>query len=161
MDVARFQAIDTSGFPEQEALNKSLMVRDLEMQLEGARFKAWEMPVSQFGGIHIELPQLVSILSFQNLKDYEDYISRLRQVPRVFEENVVQMRKGMADGLIPPRLLLEKVVEQCNKIAGKSPADTPFAEPFAKFPKVSPMPIRSACATKAWQQSANRCCRLT
>src|SRR5208282_4834556 len=47
VDLARFAAIDTSGFPEQEALNKSLMVRDLQMQLEGARFKDWEMPVSQ------------------------------------------------------------------------------------------------------------------
>jgi uncharacterized protein (DUF885 family) len=133
--LARFEAIDSAGFPEQEALNKSLMVRDLEMQLEGARFKGWEMPVSQFGGVHIDLPQLVSILSFQDLKDYADYISRLRQIPRVFDENVIQMRKGMADGLMPPRLLLEKVAAQSNNIAGKSPEDTPFAHPFTQFPQ--------------------------
>src|ERR1700748_774616 len=36
--LTRFEAIDTSGFPEQEALNKDLMVRDLKDQLEGARF---------------------------------------------------------------------------------------------------------------------------
>jgi uncharacterized protein (DUF885 family) len=134
-DLPRFEAIDTAGFPEQEALNKSLMVRDLEMQLQGARFKGWEMPVSQTGGIHIDLPQLVSVLSFQNLKDYEDYISRLRQVPRAFDETVVQMRKGMADGLMPPRFLLDKVVGQSKTIAGKSPQDSPFAQPFAKFPQ--------------------------
>ncbi|MFZ0037930.1 MAG: DUF885 family protein, partial [Candidatus Acidiferrales bacterium] len=45
--LTRFEAIDTSGFPEQEALNKVLMVRGLQMQLEGARFKPWEMPVDQ------------------------------------------------------------------------------------------------------------------
>ena len=133
--LARFEAIDTTGFPEQEALNQSLMVRDLKMTLEGARFKGWEMPVSQNDGIHIDLPQLVTVLSFQSVKDYEDYISRLRQVPRAFDQTVVQMRKGMADGLMQPRLLLEKVVEQCNKIAGKSAEDTPFAQPFAKFPQ--------------------------
>src|SRR5580704_447218 len=38
-DLERFQAVDTTGFPEQETLNKLLMVRDLQMQLEGARFK--------------------------------------------------------------------------------------------------------------------------
>ena len=54
--LARFEAIDTAGFPDQEALNKELMVRDLRIQLEGARFKSWEMPVSQMGGIHILLP---------------------------------------------------------------------------------------------------------
>ena len=43
--LARFEAIDTTGFPEQEVLNKTLMVRDLRMTLEGARFKTWEMPV--------------------------------------------------------------------------------------------------------------------
>src|ERR1700739_64418 len=37
--LTRFQAIDTSGFPEKEALNKTLMVRDLKFALEGARFK--------------------------------------------------------------------------------------------------------------------------
>ena len=133
-DLVRFEAVDATGFPEQEALNKSLMVRDLKIQLDGARFKAWEMPVSQFGGVHIDLPQLVSILSFKSTKDYEDYIARLRQVPRAFDETVVQMRKGMADGLMPPRLLLEKVAEQSGNIASKSAEDSPFAQPFAKFP---------------------------
>src|ERR1700677_1248598 len=56
--LARFTAIDTSGFPEQEVLNKTLMVRDLQMALDGARFKSWEMPVTQFGGVHIDLPQI-------------------------------------------------------------------------------------------------------
>ncbi|MGA8297875.1 MAG: DUF885 family protein, partial [Terriglobales bacterium] len=74
----RFKAIDTAGFPEQEALNQQIMVRDLQMNLEGARFKPWEMPVNQFNGIHIDAPQLVSVLSFENVKDYEGYITRLR-----------------------------------------------------------------------------------
>ena len=133
--LVRFEAIDTSGFPEQEALNKTLMVRDLRMGLEGARFKPWEMPVSQFSGVHIDLPQLVSVLSFQTVKDYDDYISRLKQIPRLFDQTEIQMRKGMAEGLMPPRILLEKVAEQANGIASKAPDASPFAEPFAKFPE--------------------------
>jgi uncharacterized protein (DUF885 family) len=132
--LARFEAIDTAGFPEQEALNKTLMVRDLQEALDGARFKSWEMPVTQFGGVHIFLPQLVNILSFQNVKDYDDYISRLKQIPRFFDETVIQMRKGMAEGLMPPRILLEKVVEQANGLATKAPEASPFAQPFNKFP---------------------------
>src|SRR5580692_819709 len=62
--LARFEAIDITGFPEQDALNQQLMVRDLKIGLEGARFKPWEMPVNQESGIHIDAPQLVSILSF-------------------------------------------------------------------------------------------------
>ena len=130
----RFEAIDTTGFPEQEILNKKLMVRDLKMTLESARFKPWEMPVSQFGGVHVDMPQLVSVLSFQNVKDYEDYIARLKQMPRYFDENMIQMRKGMAEGLMPARILLEKVVTQSNGLATQTPEQSPFAQPFAKFP---------------------------
>jgi uncharacterized protein (DUF885 family) len=136
--LTRFEAIDTTGFPEQEALNKTLMVRDLRMALEGAHFKPWEMPVSQVDGLPIELPELVTVFSFQSVKDYADYISRLRQVPRVFDETVIQMRKGMAEGLMPPRVLLEKVIVQCNGLATKAPEDSPFAQPFAKFPDSIP-----------------------
>jgi uncharacterized protein (DUF885 family) len=133
-DLARFEAIDTTGFPEQEILNKTLMVRDLQMSLEGARFKSWEMPVSQFSGVHTFLPQLVSLLSFTSVKDYDDYIARMKQMPRYFDETVIQMRKGMAEGLMPPRILLEKVVDQANGLATKTPEESPFAQPFAKFP---------------------------
>ena len=134
----RFEAIDTTGFAEQEALNKQLMVRDLKMTLEGAKFKNWEMPVNQFNGIHIFLPQLVSVLSFASVKDYEDYISRLHKMPLFFDQTIVQMRKGMADGLMPPKLLLEQVVEQSNGIATTAAEKTPFAQPFDKFPDVVP-----------------------
>jgi uncharacterized protein (DUF885 family) len=133
--LERFEAIDTTGFPEQESLNKTLMVRDLKDNLVGAKFKPWEMPVTQFGGLHIQLPQLVSVLAFTNVKDYEDYIARLKQVPRVFDETTIQMRKGMAEGLMPPRMLLEKVVTQSDKLASQKAEESPFAQPFKKFPE--------------------------
>jgi uncharacterized protein (DUF885 family) len=140
--LTRFEAIDTTGFPDQEVLNKELMVRDLRMALEGARFKPWEMPVNQFSGIHIDGPQLVSILSFENVKDYEDYIARLKQLPRLFDQNIVQMRKGMADGLMPPKILLEQVVTQANGIANTPAEQSPFTHPFDKFPDAVPQADR-------------------
>ena len=132
--LERFEAIDTIGFPDQEVLNKELMVRDLKMNLESQRFKPWEMPVNQFSGIHIDAPQLVSVLSFENVKDYEDYIARLKQLPRLFDQTMVQMRKGMADGLMPPKILLEQVVTQSDGLAKTAPEKSPFAHPFEKFP---------------------------
>src|SRR5437763_4784023 len=91
--LTRFEATDTSGFPEQEGLNKALIVRDLKLQLEEASFKPWEMPVDQQNGIQLLLPELVNVLSFQSVKDYEDYICRLTQMPRLLDQTIVQMRK--------------------------------------------------------------------
>ena len=133
--LKKFEAVDTSGFPEQEKLNKELMVRNLRNSIEDERFKGWEMPVNQFNGIHIDLPQLVSSLSFATVKDYEDFTARLKQFPRAFDETMVQMRKGMKDGLMPPQILLTQVAEQAENIAKQKPEDTPFAEPLKKFPK--------------------------
>jgi len=84
--LARFKAIEVRTLSAQEALNHSLMVRQLEMRLKGVPFKDWEMPVTQFGGIHIQAPQLVSVLSFETVKDYDDYIARLRKLPTAFEQ---------------------------------------------------------------------------
>ena len=133
--LTRFEAIDSSAFPEQEALNIALIVRDLRMDLQEARFKPWEMPVDQQGGVQLLLPDLVNVLSFQSVKDYEDYISRLAQVPRLFDQTTVQMRKGMSDKLMPPRFLLEKVVDQCSAIAVQEPEKSSIAQPFSSFPK--------------------------
>jgi uncharacterized protein (DUF885 family) len=130
----RFEAIDSSGFSEQEALNKVLIVRDLRMQLEGAKFKSWEMPVDQQNGVQIYLPQIVNTLSFESVKDYEDYISRLKQMPHLLEQNVVLMRKGISEKLMPPRFLLEKAAAQSNAVATEEPEKSHFSAPFFKFP---------------------------
>ena len=47
------ESIDTTGFPEQEQLNKILLVRSLREQIESSRFKDWEMPVDQMNGVHL------------------------------------------------------------------------------------------------------------
>ena len=132
--LARFEAIDTTGFPEQEQLNKTLMVRDLKDRIEGAKFQSWLMPVNQFSSPHLQLPQLVPLLSFSTVKDYEDYISRLKQVPRVFAEIQELMAKGMSLKLMPPKILLDKVAPQAEKIIAIKAEESPFAQPVAKFP---------------------------
>jgi len=133
--LSRFEAMDTTGLPTQEALNKTLMVRNLKMRLEGAHFKPWEMPVSQYSGIHTNLAGLANVLSFQTVKDYEDFIARMKAMPVMFDQTIIQMRKGMADGLMQPRYLLEQVAQQANSIATQEPEKTPFARPFLNFPK--------------------------
>lgn len=135
--LPRIGAIDTTGFPVQEVLNKRLMIRDLRMDLDGAHFKPWEMPVDQQNGVHINLPQLANVLAFDTVKDYEDYVTRLKLLPRLFDQTTVQMRKGMADGLMPPRMLLE-VVTQSTAIATMAPEKSPYLEPFNKFPESVP-----------------------
>ena len=132
------ESIDTAGFPVQEQLNKILMVRRLRERVESARFKDWEMPVDQMNGVHLGYAMLPSATPFRSAKDYENYLSRLHQLPHVFEQITADMQLGLGDGLIPPRYLLEKVALQAQDIADKSPHDTPFTQPLSKFPASIP-----------------------
>ena len=133
--LEKLESIDTTGLTAQEQLNKELMLRKLRIGIEGAKFKDWEMPVLHNSGIHINAPQMVSMFAFDTVKDYEDYISRLAQLPKSFEDTIVQMRKGMADGLMPPKFLLPEIVRQCETIAGMKIEESPFSLPIKKFPK--------------------------
>jgi len=133
-----FEAIDTSGFPDQEALNQQLMVRDLQEDIEGAKFHNWEMPVNQMDGMHLNYASMPTGMPFKTVKDYENYLSRLHQIPRVFNEVTENMKLGMHDKLMPPKYLLEKVTVQAQEVADASPEKSPFNQPVLKFPAEIP-----------------------
>lgn len=136
--LAKLERIDTTGFPEQEKLNKALVVRDLKDDIERAKFKDWEMPANQFYGPHHAYVSLATDAPFDSVKDYEDYIARLRQVPHALDQAMANMRQGMRDKLMPPRYLLEKVAIQAQSIADAPIDDSPFAKPVKKFPAIVP-----------------------
>jgi uncharacterized protein (DUF885 family) len=133
--IQRLSEIDTTGLPEQERLSAELMLRSLIDDQEGARFKEWQMPINQFSGFHTDLPNLVNDLQFETVKDYDDYIARLKKVPTALSQITTNMELGIDEGRMPPQYLLEKVVVQTQTLADQKPAESPFAMPLKKFPK--------------------------
>jgi uncharacterized protein (DUF885 family) len=129
-----FEEIDTAGFPDDEALNQRLMVRSLKEDIEGAQFNDWQMPVSQFGGPHQGFASMPSQMPFNSSKDYENYLSRLHQIPHALDQITANMKLGMANQLMPPKFLLEKVAVQAQNIADASEDKSPFTQPLTKFP---------------------------
>jgi uncharacterized protein (DUF885 family) len=138
--LARFEAIDAPALPPQDALSRQLMIRALRQQIEGAQFKNWEMPVDQMSGPHLEFPDLVVLTPFNTAADYRNYIARLQQLPRFFDQVIANMRQGLQDGLMPPRYLLEKVAAESDDIASKIGEASPFASPLKSFPSTVPAP---------------------
>ncbi len=136
--LARFEAIDPAGLGEQDALTRTLLIRAFREDLQNARFESWKMPVNQMNGIHLRAAQFPALLQFQTTKDYDDYLSRVRNLPRQLDDTIARMRLGMADGLMPPRFLLEKVADQAAGIAAMKPEESPFARPLARMPKDIP-----------------------
>ena len=133
--LARLQVIDTTGFSDQDQLSHDLMVRVLQQRITDYNFKEYEMPINQQNGIHTSLADLPLSMPFTTVKQYEDYISRLRQIPRVLSQTEEVLRAGMKDKLMPVRFLLEKIPLQCEGII----AANPFLLPTKKYPaSISP-----------------------
>jgi uncharacterized protein (DUF885 family) len=133
--IERLSAIDTTGLTQQEQLSAELMLRSLIEDQEGAPFKEWQMPVNQYDGIQLDLPQLAEHTSFDNADDYDNYIARLGKIPLAFSQTMTNMQTGVDVHRTPPQYLMEKVLAQTQAIAGQKPADSPFALPLKKFPK--------------------------
>lgn len=132
--LMRLAGIDPAGFTDQEKISRDLLLRDLATDQEAAEFKEWEMPVNQMNGIYSDYPRLVAELSFDTVKDYDDWVARLHAIPKAFEQTTTNMSIGMDDHRVPPKFLLEKTLEEVKQLADQKPEDSPLAMPLKKFP---------------------------
>ena len=132
--LARLSAVDTTGLSAQEKLSVELKEREIIEEEEGAKFKEWEMPVNQFGGLHTELPGMVNSIPFETVKDYDDWIKRLGKMPDQFRQIIENMMSGIDDGRTQPAFVLELVLKEVNSVAEGKPEDTAFAQPLKNFP---------------------------
>lgn len=146
--LRRFEAIDTTGFAAEDALNQKLMVRQLRDSLTFRDFKLDEMPLDQMSGVHLQLAGFVSSIPFDNTREYEDYLARLKAVPAMFDQTIAVARQGMRDGMMPPKYILEKVVTQIDAIGTPAGMDNLFAAPLRHFPASVPK-AEQARLTKA------------
>jgi uncharacterized protein (DUF885 family) len=127
---AKLEAISTEGFPEQDRISHDLLLHVLDNRIADYELKNFEMPVSQMQGIHIGLADLPNSVPFDTVKRYEDYVARLHQIPRAFEQTIDVLRQGEKDGLMPVRVLLDQIPAQCEGTI----AENPFIAPTKKFP---------------------------
>src|SRR6476620_4401227 len=128
--LKRLKAIPTDGMEDTDLLSHRILQRQLEREDINYSLKNHEMPVNQQNGIHTRLADLPLAVPFDSVQHYEDYISRLHQIPRVLDQTTEVMRQGLKDGLMPPKLVLEKLPGQCDGII----AVNPFLIPTKKFP---------------------------
>jgi len=146
--LLRLAAIDPTGFTPQEVISRDLLLRQFTQDQEASEFKEWEMPVNQMGGIHTTYPDLVRQLSFTTVKDYDDWIARLHAIPKAFEQVSRNMSIGVEDHRVPPKFLMEKVLDQVKELAHQKPEDSPLALPLKSFPASIPATERDRIRTE-------------
>ena len=136
--LKRFEAIAPASLDDQRQISRAMIIQQLQDSLEGIRLKTYEMPIDQMNGAQLQYPGFVSSIPFDTTKHYEDYLARLRAIPKAIDQVIALARLGERDGLMPPRFLLEKAEQQVEQIAAPEGEKSPFGEPVTKFPASVP-----------------------
>lgn len=132
--LQRFEAVDVTKLDEQRRLSQAMAVRELKDRLDAIRLKNHEMPLDQLGGVQLQLPGFVPTIPFDSTQHYDQYLVRLKAIPRVIDQLIAASRQGMTDGLMQPRYLLEKVAVQARQIAEPAGAANVFGQPVDAMP---------------------------
>jgi uncharacterized protein (DUF885 family) len=132
--LAKLRKIDDNRLKDQDKLNYALFRKNFENEVAGQAFPVDYMPVNQMGGVQIDLPSMQSFTPFDDLKDYENYLSRMRAMPLYIEQTVDLMRKGIETGWVYPRVPLRSLPGQLQNQFEGSLDDSPFLTPFKDYP---------------------------
>jgi uncharacterized protein (DUF885 family) len=136
--VVRVRAIDRAKLSAANQLNYDLFLREVEEDVAGQRFPSEHIQMTQRGGAHSQFASLVAITPKGSVRDYENFITRLAEAPRLVDQSIAWMRKGMVSGVTPPRITLRDAGELIsNQI--KDPTQTPiYQQLFASVPASIP-----------------------
>src|SRR2546421_3783050 len=131
--LARLKKFDRTQLSPADQLNYDLFKKDLEQDVEGAKFRSYLVPINQRGGIQT-LDELGDRLRFETVKDFDDWVARLRALPVLIDQNIALMKEGARSHVMWPKIVLNRVPAQIEKQLVAKPEDSPFFKPFKKFP---------------------------
>jgi uncharacterized protein (DUF885 family) len=123
--LARIEAIGRAGLSDADELNYDIFLDQARMSADGARFPYEVTAINQMTGIHMLLGELAQQIPRDSVKDYENFIARMRAYPRAVDETIVLLRRGLELGVTPPRTVLgdvgQNIGHQIVEDAAKSP----------------------------------------
>ena len=139
--LARLDAIDRNTLSPREQVSADTFRFTLELLRDrhaGGFARAQSlMPMSQFNGMHIELPQLGSgsgIQPFVSTDDHRRWLARAGQWPTWADQAIANMRSGMKEGVVLPRVVAERLLPQLAAHVVDAPEKSVFWGPVAKLP---------------------------
>jgi uncharacterized protein (DUF885 family) len=131
--LARLARVDRNGLSKADQLNYDLFQKRYLDRLEQYKFHWFLMSFNQREGPQTS-DDLGSSLRFETVKDYEDWLARLRAIPTALDQFTLLLRQGMRERMVHPRVIMERIPAQIDKQIVSDPAESGFYKPFRKFP---------------------------
>ena len=135
--LARLEDIQTDGLSETQRLNYDILKRDLQMSLDGLKFKDNLMPVNQFWAMPLTFAQLGSGKSsqpFKTVEDYDNFLGRMEDYKSYSDTIISNMKRGAAENIVLPKVLAEKMLPQYKALVTQDITQNLFYQPVQNFP---------------------------
>ncbi len=132
--LARLDSIPYDQLSPEEEGNAEVFRYSIRGMVDDIRFKSYEAP---FNSDTFFWTSFTPRQGFQRRDEYDRYLARLRDVPRHFDEQVTNMRAGLARGFTVPRVAVEgrdKTIEPYVKGDTTNPLYLPFLQMPASIP---------------------------
>ncbi len=132
--LRRIYAIDRAEISADDKLNYELFRRQLQDDVDVHQFNGHLMPFSHRGGVQT-LEGTTNYLRFETRKDYDDWLARLGKIEIVITQTIALAESGRKAGLMPPKILMNRMPDQLARQVVEDPADSPFMRVFKTMPE--------------------------
>ena len=107
--LGRARDLDDAKLDDAARINRAIFVWVLEDSIAARELGLERIPFNSFSGFFTGALRASRGLRFRTADDYNDYIARLNEFPRYFDENIANMRRGIDDGFVLPRIVIDGV----------------------------------------------------
>ena len=131
---AKLAAIPVKGLSDEARLNRDFLTWTLERQLSSLAFDEARMPFNSDGGFHQSLNYLATTTPIRTTAEARAWISRLRALPKFYQDNIANARRGITSGFTQPDSTNQQVLERARGQAAAAVETDPLMTPLARLP---------------------------
>lgn len=128
--LSRSRDIDKAAFSDNVRVNADLLEWVLEDSINAAELGLDRIPFNTFFGFFMNALTVSSSIDMDSVADYEDYLARLGDIPRYFDENLGNMRRGSLDGFVLPQIVIDGVLPTLEAQLKDDVEESSFYTPF-------------------------------
>ena len=133
--LTQLNAIPEAQLSAEEKVNAAVFRTVLENAISELRFRLWEMPFNSDSNFWTYLNESGPL---EDAAEYRRYIGRMRDLPRYFDDEMVNMRAGLARGFSVPRATLEGRDASISAFLADDVSKSPFHKAFDAMPATIP-----------------------
>ncbi|MGL0787058.1 DUF885 family protein [Xanthomonas translucens pv. undulosa] len=146
--LRELEAIDPAQLSAQDQVNYQVYRQQLQVLLDQQHFRAWEMPFNSDSAFWSDLG-FTARSTLHSREDYQRYLGQLADIPRYFDEQIANMRAGLARGFAQPKLTLDGRTESIADVAQAQGEDNLFYAPFKQLPATIPATVQAQLRAQA------------